>query len=87
MRFGDLFPNLRNFTLAEWQQAKRSGQDPRTIKSAIQDAWAVSDSRASFDHALQEKGFWLARGDKRGFVAVDYTGEVYAIPCAAGRKA
>ncbi len=77
----------RNFTLEEWQQAKRTGQDPRTIKSAIQDAWAVSDGRASFEYALQEKGFWLARGDKRSFVAVDYTGEVYAIPRALGRKA
>ena len=77
----------RNFTLEEWQQAKRTGQDPRTIKSAIQDAWAVSDGRASFEHALQEKGFWLARGDRRGFVAVDYTGEAYAVPRALGRKA
>ena len=77
----------RNFTLEEWQQAKRTGQAPRTIKNAIQDAWAVSDGRASFEHALQEKGFWLARGDKRGFVAVDYTGEIYAIPRALGRKA
>ena len=77
----------RNFTLAVWQQAKRTGQDPRMIKGAIQDAWAVSDSLQSFEHALKDKGFWLARGDRRGFVAVDHTGEVYAIARALGRKA
>ena len=70
----------RNFTLAEWQQAKRTGRDPRAIKTAIQDAWAISDSGAAFAHALEERGFRLARGDRRGFVAVDHTGEIYSIP-------
>ena len=69
----------RNYTLGEWQQAKRTGQDPKAIKAAIQDAWAVSDGRASFRHALEERGFKLARGDRRGFVAVDVHGEVYSI--------
>ena len=69
----------RNFTLAEYQQARRVGKDPRTIKTEFQDAWAISDSRSAFVHALQERGYRLARGDKRGFVAVDYQGEVYAI--------
>ena len=70
----------RNFTLAEWQQAKRTGGHPRETKTAIQDAWAISDSRTAFLHALEERGFRLARGDKRGFVAVDTHGEVYSIP-------
>lgn len=69
----------RNFTLEQWQQAKRLGDDPRAIKTAFQDAWAISDSKAAFAHALQERGYWLARGDKRGYVAVDHRGEVYAI--------
>jgi hypothetical protein len=69
----------RNFTLAEWQQAKRVGKDPRAIKTAIQDAWAISDSKAAFVHALEERGYTLARGDRRGYVAVDIHGEVYAI--------
>ena len=69
----------RNFTLAEWQQAKRIGKDPRAIKTAIQDAWAISDSKAAFVHALEERGYSLARGDKGRFVAVDIHGEVYSI--------
>ena len=62
----------RNFTLAEWQQAKRMGRNARDIKQTMQDAWAISDSRAGFEAALQERGFTLARGDRRGFVAVPY---------------
>jgi len=70
-----------NFTLAEWQQAKRGDKDPRAIKTAITDAWAISDNKASFSHALEERGYVLAKGDKQGrIVAVDVQGEVYSIP-------
>lgn len=76
----------RNFTLDEWQQAKRQGQDPRTIKTALQDAWAISDNKEALVHALKERGFRLARGDRRGYLAVDKDGEVYALPKWAGVK-
>ena len=70
----------RNFTLEEWQQARRAGKDARAVKTALQDAWAISDSKAAFAHALEERGYWIARGDSGRFVAVDFQGEVYAIP-------
>ena len=76
----------RNFTLDEWQQAQRQGRDPRTIKIALQDAWAVSDNKAALVHALKERGFTLARGDRRGYLAVDHTGEAYALSRWAGVK-
>lgn len=76
----------RNFTLAEWQQAKRNGHDPRAIKAALQDAWAISDTKAAFCFALEERGYRLARGDSRGFVAVDRHGEVYSLPRWIGVK-
>ncbi|MDH5721896.1 MAG: relaxase/mobilization nuclease domain-containing protein [Alphaproteobacteria bacterium] len=76
----------RNFTLAEWQQAKRLGKDAREIKGQFQDAWAISDSKAAFSHALEERGYKLARGDRRGFVAVDHKGEVYPVSRWAGVK-
>jgi len=78
--------NPKNFTLAEWQQAKRVGKDPRAIKTAIQDAWAISDSKSAFTHAMQERGYKIARGCRRGFVAVDVHGEVYSIPKQANVK-
>ncbi len=71
--------NLDNFTLAQWQQAKRAGKDARDIKTALQDCWAISDTQATFQQALKERGFILVRGDRRGFIAVDMACEPYSI--------
>jgi hypothetical protein len=76
-----------NFTLTEWQQAKSAGVDPRKVKEAIQDAWGVSDSPMAFDHALTERGFRLAQGDRRGHVAIDMDGNIFAVSRAVGAKA
>lgn len=76
-----------NFTLAEWQQAGRAGLDARDLKASIQECWAVSDSRAGFAKALEDRGLYLAKGDRRGHVAVTYAGEVLSIPRMIGRKA
>jgi hypothetical protein len=75
-----------NFTRAEWQQAKRAGLDPRELKAVFAQCWKASDNKASFERALKERGFWLAKGDRRGFVAVDYRGEVYSLSRYAGVK-
>ena len=74
----------RNFTLAQWQQAKRIGKDPREIKQTFQDCWAISDSQPAFRQALKEHGYMLARGDRRGFVALDHRCEVFAVSKWAG---
>lgn len=74
-----------NFTLAEWQQAKRLGRDPREIKDAFRDAWEKSDSLKALGNALAERGYFLAQGD-RGFIAVDTDGEIYALAKWAGVK-
>ena len=75
-----------NFTLAEWQQAKRLKLDPREIKQSFHDAWNRSDSAKAFKHALEDKGYFLARGDRRGFVALDIHGEVFSVPRMLGIK-
>lgn len=69
----------RNFTLDEWQQAKRAGIDPRELKSAVQDCWKRADSVSAFASALEERGLFLARGDRRGFVAITIDGDVFAL--------
>lgn len=79
--------NPANYTLAEWQQAKRAGRDPAKLKQVIQDCWLISDCGVSFTNALKENGFILARGDKRGAVAVDHTGEAFSISRAVSIKA
>lgn len=75
-----------SFTLEEWQQAKRQGLDPREIKQAFQQAWKRCDSQIGFKNALEERGYFLAKGDRRGFVALDVDGNVYAISKWAGFK-
>lgn len=68
-----------NYTLAQWQQAKRMGDDPKILQSLFQNCWAASDNKKSFEQALQGQGLYLAKGDRRGYVAVDYRGEVYSL--------
>lgn len=69
----------RNFSRAEWEQAKRAKQDPKALKAMFRECWLASDSRQAFAQALKVRGYHLARGDRRGHVAVDFRGEVYAI--------
>ncbi len=71
--------DARNFSLDEWQQAKRAGVDPRELKSAILDCWQQADNAKSFAAALEESGLFLARGDQRSFVAVTIDGDVHSI--------
>ena len=76
----------RNYSLAEWQAAKRRGQHPGDQRDIIKECWAVSDGRASFSHALSEHGFVLARGDRRNHVVVTADGQVIAVPRALGKR-
>ncbi len=64
---------------AEWQQCKRRGVDVRDLKALCQDAWARSDNMGGFRHALEEKGLFLCRGDKRGFVMLDHQNNVFSL--------
>ncbi|WP_299829381.1 relaxase [uncultured Roseobacter sp.] len=91
-RLPDGFRDKRNrdplaFTLEEWQQAKRTGANPKLTKSLIRECWNGSDNAQAFETALQDKGLWLARGDRAGFVAVDWRGEVYSLSRTSGAKA
>jgi hypothetical protein len=79
---GLIDPELRNplnFDRQEWFKAKRTGKDPRDIKKAFQQCWAASDSAKAFGNALEQRGYYLAQGDRRAAVAIDLDGEVYAI--------
>lgn len=74
------------FTLEEWQQTKRLGLDPREVKQVFRDALERSDGLASFRNAMEERGYFLAKGDRRGFVALDIAGEAFAVARWAGIK-
>lgn len=79
--------NPLNFSLAEWQQAKRVGLDPRETKQLFAEVWNHSDGLKSVKAGLEDRGYYLAAGDRRGFVAVDIHGEVYSVARLAGIKA
>ena len=66
-------------TRADHEQAKRQGRDIADIKAEIREAWEQSDNGTSFENALADAGYMLAKGDKRDFVAVDRTGQEYTI--------
>jgi len=51
------------------------------------ECWAASDSKAAFQNALSERGMILAKGDRRGHVAVTHDGAVLSIARYAGKKA
>lgn len=78
--------NPLNFTLAEWQQAKRLKTDPREIKQDFAEAWQRSDGIKAFTNAMAEKGYYIAKGDRRGFVAINIQGEVFSVPKWIGIK-
>ena len=63
----------------EHRQAVRLAEDPQAMKTILKSLWERSDSKQTFAAALQEQGFLLARGDKRGYVALDVKGGVYSL--------
>ena len=71
--------NPFNFSREEWQQAKRAQRDPAKIKEAFRDCFAVSDGLKAFRAALEARGYYLAQGDRRSFVVVDWQEEVYSL--------
>lgn len=75
-----------NYTYAEYQEAKRGSRDPKHLKQQIKTSWLASDNLQSFETALERNGLFLAQGDRRGFVAVDYDGKVYSLSRFTGAK-
>ena len=76
----------RNFSLEEWQQCKRAKRGVHEVRDIFKDCWAISDSKTTFAHALAERGYVLAKG-RRGHVAVDHTGETFAVSRYVGIRA
>lgn len=67
-------------TMGVMKQAARVGMNGVDLKGAIAFAWSNEKTdRTRLKDALLEKGFLLARGDKRGFVLVHLSGEVFSL--------
>jgi hypothetical protein len=63
----------------EMLQAERTGVSPQQAKALMTGTWNTTKNGKQFQAALAEKGWILARGDRRDFVAIDATGGVHSI--------
>ncbi len=72
-------PRKKELTLAEKAQSDETGIAPGQRRVEITEAFRRSDSAEAFRAALQEKGYVLARGDKRDFVVIDRFGKVHSL--------
>ena len=66
-------------TLGEKAQAEETGITPEQRREEITAAYEASDSAEAFRSALEQKGYVLARGDKRGLVVVDRFGNPHSL--------
>lgn len=64
---------------SEMLQADRTGLSPHQAKELMTGIWNTTKNGKEFEAALAEKGWILARGDRRDFVAIDPTGGTHSI--------
>ncbi|WP_024514747.1 AAA family ATPase [Bradyrhizobium sp. Tv2a-2] len=70
----------RTHSHAEQQQRDRTkGNEIASIVSEVTSLWRSTDNGMSFQAALQEKGYVLARGDRRDYVIVDRQGGIHSL--------
>lgn len=63
----------------EMLQAERTGLSTQQAKELMTATWQTTTSGKEFEAALSEKGWMLARGDRRDFVAIDPNGGVHSV--------
>ncbi len=65
--------------LGEKQQQERTGITKAERRADIASCWTGTTNGAAFVHALETKGYFLARGDARDYVVIDAYGEVHSL--------
>jgi hypothetical protein len=68
-----------SYSRSEQQQGERAALSPAERKAQITALWERSDSGQAFTAALDDAGYVLAQGDRRGLVIVDEAGEIHAL--------
>jgi hypothetical protein len=64
---------------SEMLQSERTGISTEQAKELMTGIWQSTKTGKEFQAALEEKGWTLARGDRRDFVAIDPNGGVHSI--------
>lgn len=63
----------------ELRQTARSGLDRAGFARELTQLWNASDSGSAFKRAIEDAGYQLVRGDRRGFVVLDAAGEAHSL--------
>jgi hypothetical protein len=71
--------NKRAENLAEKQQQERTGVPKDERMHDLEHAWHNTTTGPAFVQAMEEKGYYLARGDSGRYVAVDLYGEIHSL--------
>lgn len=64
---------------AELQQQERTGITGKAAKDEVTAAFRASDGPEAFRAALAERGYSLARGDRRDYVIIDIKGGIHSL--------
>lgn len=80
--------NPMNFNLREYFAAERACLDPREMKATVRDCWNTSDGGGAFAAALEDSGFRICQGDRRGYVLIHWRAPeaVYSLSRWLGKK-
>lgn len=65
----------------DWEsfRAQESKIDPKAMKAELTELWQHSDTGPAFAAALEERGYILARGDRRDFCIIDQAGDEHSL--------
>ena len=64
---------------AELRQEERTGIKGKDVSAEVTQAFKASDGAEAFEVALAERGYMLAKGDRRDFVIVDRAGGIHSL--------
>jgi Relaxase/Mobilisation nuclease domain len=65
--------------LWETRAAERSGISIKAMRDELTQIWESSDSGMAFKTAIEERGYILAKGDRRDFCVVDREGDAHSL--------
>jgi len=65
--------------LCEKQQQERTGITKAARMDEIAACWTTTQTGPEFVRAMEDKGYYLARGDRRTYVVIDLYGEVHSL--------
>lgn len=75
-RFND---RAKQENLGEKQQQERTGITKAARMAEIAACWTTTNTGPEFVRAMEDKGYYLARGDQRAYVVVDLYGEIHSL--------